>query len=216
MYTIAGCASAPDLSRERFEVSTGESAKSDAGTYNETMERMLVWNAYLTIETGDVKIGLEKSKEIVKKYGGYMESSSGRDESTGSIVMKIPTSSFHEAIKAVQGIGKATNTRITSQDVTEQFVDVQARLKSKVELRERLRKLLDKANDIKDVITIETELTRIQGEIEAMEATVKRLQSQVDYGTINVSFERKTILGPVALVFNGIWWGFKKLFVISD
>jgi hypothetical protein len=82
--------------------------------------------------------------------------------------------------------------------------------------RDRLRQLLQKTTEIKDAITIETELARVQGEIEAMEGTLKLLKSQVDYSSINIDVGRKKILGPLGLLFQGIRWGIEKLFVIQD
>jgi len=215
---LSGCASSPSANVQSYGLAASESPDTnrETATSNEINGRLLVWNAYLSFEVDDVKTGLDNSRQIAEKFNGYIESSSGNGESSGSVVMKIPAASFQNAITLTQGMGHCTNTRIVSQDVTDQFVDVQARLKSKIELRERLRKLLERAAEVKDVIAIETELTRLQGEIESMESTVKRLQGQVDYGTINLTFERKTILGPVGLVFKGVWWGFKKLFVIRD
>lgn len=216
--SLSGCASAPSSNEQSYGLTASESldTKRETTASNEINGRLLVWSAYLTFEVDNVKSGMENTRNIADKLNGYIESSSGNGESTGSVVMKIPAASFQNAITLIQGMGDCTSTRIVSQDVTDQFVDVQARLKSKIELRERLRKLLDRAAEVKDVIAIETELTRLQGEIEAMEGTVKRLQGQIDYGTIYVTFERKTILGPVGLVFKGAWWGFKKLFVIRD
>ena len=101
-------------------------------------------------------------------------------------------------------------------DVTEQYIDVEARLKNKIVLRDRLKQLLEKATTVKDILAIETELHRVQGDIDSMEGRIKSLKGQVDYTTVTISLKRKAILGPLGYLFKGLWWGVEKLFVIRD
>ena len=95
-------------------------------------------------------------------------------------------------------------------------MDVEARLKNKIVLRDRLQKLLEKAVEVKDVLAIETELNRVQGEIESMQARITKLKGQVDYSTIDLELNRKKMLGPAGYVFKGFFWTIGKLFVLRD
>lgn len=83
-------------------------------------------------------------------------------------------------------------------------------------LRDRLTQLLEKAADVKDVLAIETELNRVQADIDSMEGRIKSLKGQVEYATVTLSLERKPILGPLGYLFKGLWWGVEKLFVIRE
>ncbi len=177
---------------------------------------MLVWNANLSLIVLDVSASVDRAAAIAEQYRGYVEQKSDSGEVPASMRLKISAASFNDAVKAVQGLGEVTHTHVTGENVTERYVDVQARLKNKIELRERMRQLLQKATDIKDVIAIESELTRIQTDIDTMEGTLKLLKGQVDYAVIDVSLRRKKILGPIGLVFQGLWWGIEKLFVIRE
>ena len=85
-----------------------------------------------------------------------------------------------------------------------------------VALRDRLRALLDKAQDVKDILAIEKELGRVQGDIDSMQARLTALKGQVDLASIDVSISRKRILGPIGVVFKGAWWIVEKLFVIQQ
>lgn len=212
---LSGCASSrPASSEAGGSPSLGVRADQLGG--EEKAGRMLVWNANLSLEVSDVGASVDKAAAIADQLKGYVEQKSDSGETSASLRLKIPAASFNEAVKAMRELGEVSYSRVAGEDVTEQYVDLQARLKNKVELRDRLRQLLQKATDIKDVISIEGELARIQTEIDGMEGRLKLLKGQVDYATIDVSFRRKPIPGPLGLIFQGIWWGIEKLFVIRD
>ncbi|HEY6093400.1 MAG TPA: DUF4349 domain-containing protein [Gallionellaceae bacterium] len=213
--SLAGCAaSSPVSGSAGGSVSLGVRADRIGG--DEKAGRMLVWNASLSLEVSDVGASVDKAAAIAEQFKGYVEQKSDSGETSASLKLKIPAASFNDAVKAMHALGEVTYSRVAGEDVTEQYVDLQARLKNKTELRDRLRQLLQKATDIKDVISIEGELARIQTEVDSMEGRLKLLKGQVDYATIDVSFRRKPILGPLGLIFHGIWWGIEKLFVIRD
>lgn len=210
---LAGCASSPVYGEGR---ASSVGAASDSAGGPEKMARMLVWTASLSLEVSDVSASVGKAAAIAEQFKGYVDQKSDGGQSSASARLKIPSASFNDAVNAVQALGDVAYSRVSGEDVTEQYVDVQARLKNKAELRDRLRLLLQKATDIKDLIAIESELTRVQTEIDSMEGKLKLLKGQVDYATVDVSFRRKKILGPLGLVFQGLWWGIEKLFVIRD
>lgn len=187
-----------------------------AGKADVAPERMLIWRAYLTLEVRDVAAGVGKAAEVAEQFGGYVESKSEESQSSGSLLLRIPADRFRSAVGVLEGFGKVTRKSVSGQDITEQYVDIEARLKTKKKLRDRLQQLLQKAKDVKDVIAIETELNRVQSDIDSMEARMRVLKGQVDYATIEVSLEKKKVLGPLGYLFKGLWWGIEKLFVISD
>ena len=100
--------------------------------------------------------------------------------------------------------------------MTEKYIDVEARLKNNYALRDRLKQLLEKAINVKDILEIEKELNRVQSDIDSMEGTIKLLKGQVDFATLDLSLKKNRILGPLGYVFMGLWWGVKKLFVLTD
>lgn len=92
--------------------------------------------------------------------------------------------------------------------------DLTTRLTNNRALRDRLKLLLDRAKDVEDVLAIEKELTRIQSEVETMQATLDRLDSQIALSELSVTLQRRQILGPLGYVSYGLWWTISKLFVI--
>jgi hypothetical protein len=86
-------------------------------------------------------------------------------------------------------------------------------------LRDSLKVLLEKAAEVKDVLAVETELNRVQGDIDSMEGRMKSLKGQADLATVELKLiapeaEKKPIYGPLGYLFKGLWWGVEKLFII--
>jgi len=216
MGCASGCAKGPMSAGKALMAPRPTASMSEATDKAASPERMLVWRANLTLEVWDVAAGIKQAVDVAEQFGGYVESKSEGSKSFSSLRMRIPAERFRSAVGALEGLGEVTRKSVSGEDVTEQYVDIEARLKTKKELRDRLQQLLAKAKDVKDVIAIETELNRIQADIDSMEARMRVLKGQVDYATVDVSFTKKKVLGPLGYLFKGIWWGIEKLFVISD
>ncbi|MGD9780590.1 MAG: DUF4349 domain-containing protein [Kiritimatiellia bacterium] len=183
--------------------------------------RMMVWTADLTIQTEDLSNAVVQAVAIAQKNGGYLESRSDSTYSGATLKLRIPAKSFTNAVGSLESLGEVLSRRVASEDVTEQYVDVEARLKNKVVLRDRLRKLLDQATEVKDVLAIETELNRVQGDVDSMEARIKSLKGRIDYATLDLRLRQKEqkpkkILGPLGYLFKGLFWTVEKLFVIRE
>jgi hypothetical protein len=182
-------------------------------------DRMLIWKAALTVEVDDVKEAAARATVVTEKAGGYVEqkSDSGeKDDKSACLTIRVPADKFKSAVAGLENLGTVTDRNVTGQDVTEQYVDVEARLKNKIVLRDRLQKLLDRADAVKDILSIETELNRVQGDIDSMTAQLKALKGRVDYATITLSLQRKQVLGPIGFVGKWVVWAVEKLFIIRE
>lgn len=176
--------------------------------------RMLIWKAYLDIEVWNVANAVSEATAVVERQGGFVEQKSDHGEASARLTVRVPAGSFKAALSGLETLGTITYRNVEGEDVTEQLIDIEARLKNKIVLRDRLKQLLDKANDVKDILAIETELNRVQADIDSMEGRIKSLRGQVEYSTVTLSLERKPVLGPLGYLFQGLWWGVEKLFVI--
>ena len=119
----------------------------------------------------------------VEKFGGYITSSSISGRYL-NVVARIPQSRFNQAFEEGSSLGTLNNRSVSTQDVTEQFFDLFARLETRKILRERLESYLKNAPKIEDMLSIERELNDVQGEIESMEGQFRRLSNQIDFATI--------------------------------
>lgn len=179
-------------------------------------DRMLVWRANVGIDVGDVSEAIGKASIIAEQSGGYVEWKSETANQSAQVRLRIPIKKFKNAVSSIEELGTVTSKSVTGEDVTEKYIDVEARLKNNYALRDRLKQLLEKAINVKDILEIEKELNRVQSDIDSMEGTIKSLKGQVDFATVDLSFKKNQILGPLGYVFKGLWWSVKKLFVLSD
>ena len=202
--------------------STTSQNSSDASSFGAMAQaespeqvRMLIWSASLYVEVSNVSNTLSQVISITKKVDGYVESESASYDDSVRVTLRIPVNSFKSTVSTLETLGNVTHRRVSSDDVTEEYIDIDARLKTMIALRDRLRVLLERAEDVKDVLAVERELSRIQADIDSMQARLKALAGKVDFATINININRKRILGPLGLVFHGLWWGVEKLFVLQ-
>ena len=179
-------------------------------------DRMLIWKAHLTIQVWNVSNAVSVATTLAERQGGFVEQKSDSGEQSARVALRIPSKRFKSALTSLEMLGTVTSRSIDGEDVTEQYIDVDARLKNKIVLRDRLKQLLDKATAVKDILAIETELNRVQADIDSMEGRIKSLKGQADFATVTLNLERKPILGPLGYLFKGLWWGVGKLFVIRD
>jgi hypothetical protein len=179
-------------------------------------DRMLVWKAHLSMQVWNVSNAVAQATALAEAQGGYVEKKSDSSDESARLTLRVPAKAFKPAVSSLETLGSVTYRDVSGDDVTEQFIDVEARLKNKIVLRDRLKQLLEKATEVKDILAIETELNRVQGDIDSMEGRIKALKGQVDYATVTLSLNRKPILGPLGYLFKGIWWGVEKLFVIRE
>ncbi len=216
----AGCAGNALHSGGGAPIPSAVSERERSADKNESADfkpdRMLIWKAYLSLEVDDLKEAVGKIAALTEKSGGYIESKSESSEESADLTLRIPVQQFRGAVASFETLGTVKHRSIQGEDVTEQYVDVEARLKNKIALRDRLKQLLEKATAVKDILAIEAELNRVQSDIDSMEGRIKSLKGQVDQATVHVSLKRKPILGPLGYLFKGLWWGIQKLFVIRD
>jgi hypothetical protein len=216
---LTGCASkGGDMGGAGAEpVSAGYSA-----TQGKTSGRLLVWTADFSVEVVDLAKSAEQLSARMIALGGYVEEKSDYGSQSQSFVYRVPKDAFNEALRDVERSGTVQRRHVKGEDVTEQYVDVETRLKNNLALRDRFRDLLAKAKDVKDILLIEAELNRIQSEIDSMEARMRILKDQIQMSTIRVSLEQQvppkpaTIYGPLGYLYKGAEWFVVKLFVIRE
>jgi hypothetical protein len=143
---------------------------------------MLVYTANLGMAVYQVAPGLDGVERVAREVGGYLSS---RQDT--SVTVRVPRDRFDEAVGRIEKLGDVTHRDIKAQDVTDEFVDVQARLKNAYAMRDRLTDLLARAAS-KDALDIEKELGRVTEEIERMEGRLKLLRDQIAFSTITVTF----------------------------
>ena len=211
MAGISGCTTI-----ERSEPALAEASPDAKPADSFEQNRMLVWRAWLTVEVSDVGKAMSEIEGIARQSGGYIESKNDSGEQWAGATIRVPTDNLSSTMALLESVGEIKTRRVSSEDVTDQYVDVDARVKTMIDLRDRLRALLDKAQDVKDILAIEKELSRVQADIESMQARLKALKGKADLATVSISIRRQPILGPLGYLLKGTFWSLSKLFVIRE
>jgi hypothetical protein len=175
-------------------------------------DHMLVRRGDLSAEVQDLNRPLVRSHDLSASLGGYIASES-RDDRTLSLSMRVPEPKLDVAMDSLSELGKVTSRRVSSQDVTEEAIDVEARIQSLEAERNQLRQLLSKATEINDVFTVERELARVQGEIDSLQHRLDHLRNTSALAELNAEFKKPVEPGPVSAFFGAIGRGIGWLFV---
>lgn len=155
-------------------------------------EQQIIRTARLRYETQD----LEKTKEqviqaITSSRGFVQNDNSGKDYNQlyQRITLRVPNENFEKVLEDIgKGVSYFDERTISREDVTEEFIDIKARLRAKKELENRYIALLARASNVKEMLEIERELATIREEIESKEGRLKYLKNQVSLSTVYVHF----------------------------
>lgn len=144
----------------------------------------------LSLEVTDADDALARITTIVEKAGGYISASSRSGEGENlylSATLRLPASEFSAVMTALRGEGEVLYEDIGSYEVTMQVLDLEARLENLRASEKAFLELLDRAETVADVVAVQSELSRIQGDIESYEAQLSGVKDQVDMASIYVS-----------------------------
>ncbi|MCS7103167.1 MAG: DUF4349 domain-containing protein [Candidatus Korarchaeum sp.] len=176
--------------------------------------RNVTISVYMKLQVGDINSAQQRLSEVASRYGGYVQSSSVY-EGGGYFTLRIPAGKVESALNDVRTLGKVEREEKSVEDVTEQIIDVETRLKSLKATESRLLALLDKAEKVSDIIEIEDKLSQVRQQIEWLEASRKNLQLMVSYATISVELRKVGYVAPEEDPLNRIWEDARKAFLGS-
>lgn len=171
--------------------------------------RKIIKNGYLTIKVKDSLVKLKEIDKLTQEMGGYVVSSSisGTEEKTAQITIKVPQVKFNAALDEISKMGEVISVNTSSEDVTEEYIDLEGRLSNLTVERNRIYEILKMAKNVQEVLLVEKELARIQGEIEQIQGRLKYLKNRTDLATIEVK-----ILGERASTPPKSFWDIGQTF----
>jgi Na+-transporting methylmalonyl-CoA/oxaloacetate decarboxylase gamma subunit len=198
------------------------SEKSNEGTVeNKPIERMVIYKADLRMKVKNYEKAQKDIEEKAKKYGGFIiEANAYRDtnkQMSGSITLRVPQGRFQEFLHDAEGIAQEVVERnVNGQDVTEEYVDLESRLRSKRVVEERLLEFMKQAQKTEDLLKISNDLAVVQEEIERIVGRMKFLENQSALSTITITlFEENVIVPNLEKDDLNTWERTKKQFVTS-
>lgn len=144
----------------------------------------------LSLEVEDADDALERVTAIAERVGGYITSSSRSGEGENlylSATLRVPVAEFSSVLAALRDEGEILYEDIGSYEVTLAVLDLEARLENLRASEDAFLALLDRAESVADVVAVQSELSRIQGDIESYEAQLNGMKDQVEMASITVS-----------------------------
>jgi len=208
LLLLVGLACAKEPPRQNLNQAPAAEASREPGN------RITAKTAELRVDVSDVEKSAAAAQAIISESGGYTEALRQSEKVKVSLVGRVPTSQLEKVLEKLAALGSETYRAVGSEDVTEHYFDLEARLKNAVALRDRLRSLLSQAKSVKDILSVETELSRVQAEVESMQGQFDYLKRRADLATIQLSLDQARVLGPLGYAFKGLAWFFTKLFVL--
>ncbi|NQW22404.1 MAG: DUF4349 domain-containing protein [SAR202 cluster bacterium] len=168
----------------------GASPSPSPSVINALGQRQIISQGSMSVEVSDVTTAASQVRAIAEGAGGFVEqlSSYGVDEFRQSnLTIRVPQAEFFSVFEQIKALGEVQSENAGSEDVSEQFIDLEARLKSAQREELSLLSLLDRAEKISEILIIEQELTRVRGELERVQGQLNFLERRVDLATITVS-----------------------------
>ena len=172
----------------------------DADKNAQPGERKIIRNAELTLETASPSDALQKITAIAEGKGGFVvesQQSSSSAQATASdrvtMSLRIPAAKFNETIEEVRKVSsRVVVENIKGQDVTEEFIDIEARLKTKKALEDQYLEIMKQSKTVEDALKVQTDLATVRGEIEQLEGKKHFLENQTSLSTIKLTLQTPT------------------------
>ncbi len=178
------------------------SADAPAATNAIAQKPQLIKRANLSLTVESVDDSFNQIREIVKSQQGDILSLEDEGNSPQqrmrhvTFELRVPQAKLNATVEALTKVGTVIDQSLSTEDVSTQLVDLQARLSNARKSEEALRELMDRSGAITDVLQVSRELSTVRESIEQMAAQQKNLQTQVSYSTIGLSVESAIALSP--------------------
>lgn len=194
-------AEAMQMDKGRAEGAMSESmvpGSVGGGTIPAPIPQMVIQTADINVTVPSARDALIAARRIATGLGGFVESSSHSQQQQGlpyaHLGIRVPAKQFEGALDQLGALGEVVTLNTSGQDVTEQVVDVQARIKTMKAEEEQYRLILSRANKIGEILEVKSRLDQVRQEIESLQARYQYLSSQASYSTITATFSEKQTL----------------------
>lgn len=200
VLALAGCASeysgsnaAPARAVENHATLVGGPGQAkDVSTDSAALSRKIIYNATVDLVAERLSTAETALVQLVKAQGGYVAENevtgSPGSPRQGSWKVRIPVSRFEPFMAGVTRLGELQKQHVDSQDVSEEYYDLQARLSNKrVEEQRLLDHLRNSTARLQDVLAVEKEVSRVRGEVEQLQGRIRFLSNRTDLATVTVT-----------------------------
>ena len=193
---IAESAEAPAMEMEGDFAEEEMAVRDDGAQYSEAQapdERKVIKSAYLEveIEKGKFENVIFKLTALAEQNGGFVSSTQSYSDSDGNltsgrITIRMPHAQYNSALEKVKDMGIVKSISISGQDVTQEYVDLESRLRNLEAQEEVLLVLMGESKNVEESLWVQRELSLVQGEVEVLKGRMNYLDNMVSFSTIDV------------------------------
>lgn len=189
-----------------------------ANTASQAIERKIIRNANLTVEVTSPADNQRKITSIAESHQGFVVTSEAtqsasedkaKPEVTINLVVRVPAAQFNQVMEEIRATAtRILQEKITGQDVTEEFIDLEARIKNQKALEAQFIEIMKRAGKVEDALEVQTQLADVRTEIEKLEGRKRFLENQASLSTISITLQSPTqIVNAV-----GFWYSIRSAF----
>ncbi|MFE5319878.1 DUF4349 domain-containing protein [Paenibacillus sp. NPDC056579] len=194
------------MAAQSAQAGSAADASKPADSFNgsgaeSTVDRKIIYRANLTMQVEKFDEAQSKIEAAVNQAGGYVLQFSQNEtqyEKNGTYMIKVPAGGFSSLLNQLEKIHPSTQKNMQGQDVSEEYVDLSARLKAKQVVESRLIAFMEKASKTDELLAFSTELGKVQEEIERIKGRMRYLDQNVAYSTIELRLSQK--IGSAAVI----------------
>jgi hypothetical protein len=167
-------------------------------------ERKIIRNAELNLEMENPAEGQRRIAHIAEAHGGFVVNSDARQrededqtkpDMTATVTLRVPSDQFDQTVNEILGVGKRVRqNKMTGQDVTEEYFDLEARIKAKRALEAQFMEIMKQARSVSDALEVQSQLAEVRTEIERLEGRHRYLDNQSSLSTITVTLSSPALL----------------------
>jgi hypothetical protein len=189
------------VAEEAYAPGAPSTSWSGSGSEFSGIERLIIRNASLNLIVSDTATALDEINALAKELGGYIVESNLYQYQEGlqaSVTLRVPADRLDDALDRVRAL--ATEVRrenISGQDVTDQYVDLQSRLRYLEATEKRLLEFLEAAEDTEAAMTVYQQLQMIQADIEQVKGRIQYLEQSAAMATISIELTPDKLAQPI-------------------
>ena len=157
-----------------------------------TQQRIIIRTVDMGVEVDDVGVAIDDIGDLAKRMGGWVVSSNRPLRHAGSVSIRVPAEMLDQAILDIRALSLRVQYESSdSRDVTDEYVDLSSRLKNTMATEEALLKLLERAEKVEDALAVQSELSRVQEEVERLQGRIKFLEQTSAFSLLTVSLSEE-------------------------
>jgi hypothetical protein len=173
-----------------------------ANTAAQAVTRKIIRNGNLTLEVASPGDTQPKIVSIAESHQGFVVTSEAtqrtaddktKPEITVNLIVRVPASQFNQVMEEIRAVGtRKIQEKVTGQDVTEEFMDLEARIKNQKALELQFLEIMKRAGKVDDALSVQTQLAQVRTEIEKLEGRKNFLANRSSLSTITVNIQTPT------------------------